>query len=98
MNDNSSAQTILPMVIPSLSKEIEITSSSSTNEPVKGIEKSTMIEKESLTPYGWPCVRGLFRFLTELINSYDKSVCFFAHSSIDGFSPALFFKETIPNI
>jgi hypothetical protein len=29
---------------------------------------------EPLTPYGWPCVRGLFRFLTTLINNYDKSV------------------------
>ncbi len=29
---------------------------------------------ESLTPYGWPCVRGLFRFLTTLINNYDKFV------------------------
>ena len=29
---------------------------------------------ELLTPYGWPCVRGLFRFLTTLINNYDKYV------------------------
>ncbi|UJR29178.1 hypothetical protein I4U23_010392 [Adineta vaga] len=29
--------------------------------------------KEPLTPYGWPCVRGLFRFLTTLINNYDKN-------------------------
>lgn len=31
---------------------------------------------EPLTPYGWPCVRGLFRFLTTLINNYDKFVSF----------------------
>ncbi|CAF2138284.1 unnamed protein product [Rotaria magnacalcarata] len=29
--------------------------------------------KEPLSPYGWPCVRGLFRFLTTLINNYDKN-------------------------
>jgi hypothetical protein len=29
---------------------------------------------EPLMPYGWPCVRGLFRFLTTLINNYDKFV------------------------
>ncbi|CAF1390661.1 unnamed protein product [Adineta ricciae] len=29
--------------------------------------------KEPLAPYGWPCVRGLFRFLTTLINNYDKN-------------------------
>ena len=72
--ENAPSPTILPIVIPSLEK-------TSTNEPAKGIERSTIISKEmacslieSLTPYGWPCVRGLFRFLTELINNYDKSV------------------------
>ncbi|CAF3875585.1 unnamed protein product [Rotaria sp. Silwood2] len=42
---------------------IRFTTASPTNGPVKDL----------LTPYGWPCVRGLFRFLTTLINNYDKN-------------------------
>ena len=44
---------------------IRFTTESPTNESVKS---------DSLTPYGWPCVRGLLRFLTTHINIYDKSV------------------------
>ena len=31
---------------------------------------------EPLSPYSWPCIRGLFRFLTTLINNYDKYIAF----------------------
>ncbi|CAM4905012.1 unnamed protein product [Rotaria socialis] len=42
---------------------IRFTTASPTNVPAKDL----------LAPYGWPCVRGLFRFLTTLINNYDKN-------------------------
>ncbi|CAF3886360.1 unnamed protein product [Adineta steineri] len=42
---------------------IRFTSGSPINESVNDL----------LTPYGWPCVRGLFRFLTTLIDVYDKN-------------------------
>ncbi len=49
-----------------------------TNETIKGKNKenSLLFRRsivDSLTPYGWPCVRGLFRFLIQLINNYDKN-------------------------
>ena len=51
-----------------------------TTETIKGknINKkfgciSKIVFADSLTPYGWPCVRGLFRFLIQLVNNYDKN-------------------------
>ncbi len=59
------------------------TAPTATTGPVKGKEIHSFISIDSilgilepLTPYGWPCVRGLFRFLTTLINNYDKFVFF----------------------
>lgn len=52
---------------------------------------------EPLSPYSWPCVRGLFRFLTTLINNYDKYVNLICNIFC---SIIIFyvFLETIPNI
>ncbi|UJR20526.1 hypothetical protein I4U23_023653 [Adineta vaga] len=44
---------------------IRFTTASPTNEIVNSTD--------ALNPYGWPCVRGLFRFLTTLVNNYDKN-------------------------
>lgn len=60
---------------------IRFTTVSPTNETVKGTTKklnkkviSNIFLLDSLTPYGWPCVRGILRFLTTLINNYEKLV------------------------
>ncbi|CAF0759689.1 unnamed protein product [Adineta steineri] len=65
------------------SLQSETQTSTNTNEYInpRGIRFTTTPStpvtggpiKEPLTPYGWPCVRGLFRFLTTLINNYDKN-------------------------
>ncbi|CAF0848856.1 unnamed protein product [Adineta ricciae] len=64
------------------SQEPVAQTSSPTNEFInpRGIRFTTgsptselVDETEPLTPYGWPCVRGLLRFLTTLINNYDKN-------------------------
>ncbi|CAF3728604.1 unnamed protein product, partial [Rotaria sordida] len=63
------------------SQETIVTQTSSNNHEYinpRGIRFTTASPtpgpvKDPLTPYGWPCVRGLFRFLTTLINNYDKN-------------------------
>jgi len=89
LQTNQISTTIQEKQIPSNNNEyinprgIRFTTASPTNESVKGKKQIICSFKknffllffsDSLTPYGWPCVRGLFRFLTTLINNYDKSV------------------------
>ena len=62
------SQTIIPLTDEPSTDTNEVNPSQEIRFP------NESIKEDSLTSYGWPCVRGLFRFLTQLINNYDKSV------------------------
>ncbi len=81
-NDNSSTELPETSLSDNHSRGIGLSTASSTNESVKGKKNKIILFRrsivvvftaDSLTPYGWPCVRGLFRFLIQLINNYDKN-------------------------